>query len=67
LLNAWDEWTEGSYLLPEKRTGNKYFKVIKNVFSTQRLNFSLDDYEFLMPITDDEPKVSTELEQNDGY
>jgi hypothetical protein len=32
ILNAWNEWTEGSYLLPEKRTGAKYLEAIKNVF-----------------------------------
>jgi hypothetical protein len=32
ILNAWNEWTEGSYLLPEKRTGTKYLEAIKNVF-----------------------------------
>jgi hypothetical protein len=32
ILNAWNEWTEGSYLLPEERTGTKYLEAIKNVF-----------------------------------
>jgi hypothetical protein len=32
ILNAWNEWTEGSYLLPEKRTGTKYLEAIKHVF-----------------------------------
>ncbi|MDB5278381.1 MAG: hypothetical protein JWR61_3336 [Ferruginibacter sp.] len=32
ILNAWNEWTEGSYLLPEERTGTKYLEAIKHVF-----------------------------------
>lgn len=32
ILNAWNEWTEGSYLLPEQRTGTKYLQAVKNVF-----------------------------------
>lgn len=32
ILNAWNEWTEGSYLLPEKRTGTKYLEAVKEVF-----------------------------------
>ena len=32
ILNAWNEWTEGSYLLPEERTGTKYLEAIRNVF-----------------------------------
>jgi len=32
ILNAWNEGTEGSYLLPEKRTGTKYLEAIKHVF-----------------------------------
>ena len=32
ILNAWNEWTEGSYLLPDKKTGTKYLEAVKNVF-----------------------------------
>jgi len=35
VLNAWNEWTEGSFLLPEKRYGNGYLKAIKQVFGDQ--------------------------------
>jgi hypothetical protein len=32
VINSWNEWTEGSYLLPEKRTGTGYLDAIKTVF-----------------------------------
>jgi hypothetical protein len=32
VLNSWNEWTEGSYLLPEKKCGDAYLKMIKQVF-----------------------------------
>ncbi len=32
ILNAWNEWTEGSYLLPDKKTGIKYLEAVKKVF-----------------------------------
>lgn len=32
IINAWNEWTEGSYLLPDTKTGTKYLEAIKNVF-----------------------------------
>jgi hypothetical protein len=31
-INAWNEWTEGSYLLPEAKYGEGYLKAIKEVF-----------------------------------
>lgn len=34
-INAWNEWTEGSYLLPDKRNGEQYVQAIKAVFDSQ--------------------------------
>jgi hypothetical protein len=31
-INAWNEWTEGSYLLPDTKTGDAYLREIKKVF-----------------------------------
>jgi len=29
LINAWNEWTEGSALLPEKDQGTRYLETLK--------------------------------------
>jgi hypothetical protein len=31
-INAWNEWTEGSFLLPEKRYGNRYLEAVRDTF-----------------------------------
>ena len=32
ILNAWNEWIEGSFLLPDKRSGFGYLEAVRNVF-----------------------------------
>jgi hypothetical protein len=35
-INAWNEWTEGSYLEPDTVSGMKYLEAIRDVFGSQR-------------------------------
>ena len=32
LINAWNEYTEGCYLMPDTKNGDAYLKAIKSVF-----------------------------------
>ena len=37
-LNAWNEWTEGSYLLPDTQNGDAYLRALKGALSTAQEN-----------------------------
>jgi hypothetical protein len=32
LINAWNEWTEGQFLLPEEHYGTAHLEAIRKVF-----------------------------------
>ncbi len=48
------------------RTGRAQ-TVLNAYFESEGNSYSIEDYELLMPIPDDELEISPELEQNDGY
>jgi hypothetical protein len=35
-INAWNEWTEGSFLLPEKQYGDAYLRAIQKIYGANK-------------------------------
>jgi len=42
MINAWNEWVEGSYLLPDKRTGYGYLEAVRDVFQSSKVRTILE-------------------------
>ena len=36
IINAWNEWTEGMSLIPEKHTGDAHLKAIRDAIKEER-------------------------------
>lgn len=36
LINAWNEWTEGQFLLPEEHYGTAHLEAVRKVFGTEK-------------------------------